>query len=68
MNAFIITNDKFRDFLAKQKEEKSREQKWIKDHSISFTFNSDEFLPNPDSKLFNKFPYEEYKHYPLDSI
>ena len=28
------------------------EQKWIKAHSISYTFNKDEFLPNPDSKFW----------------
>jgi hypothetical protein len=67
-NGYIVTNDKFRDYLHKVKEDKLREQKWIKDHSISFTFNTDEFLPNPDCKLFNKFPYEDYKHYSLDEI
>ena len=30
----------------------SKEQKWIKAHSVSYTFNKDEFLPNPDSKLW----------------
>lgn len=29
-----------------------KEQKWIKAHSVSYTFNKDEFLPNPDSKLW----------------
>ena len=68
-NAFIVTNDKFRDFVLKSKDDKVKEQRWIKDHSISFTFNTDEFLPNPDSKIFSRFaPYEEYKSYPLEDI
>ena len=45
-----------------------KEQAWIKQHSISFTFTKDEFLPNPDSNIFTKFPYGSYKQYaPLDS-
>jgi len=69
-NAFIVTNDKFRDYIAKQEgsPEKIKERKWIRDHSISYTFNSNEFLPNPDSKIFHRYPYEEYKHYPLDEL
>ncbi len=69
-NAFIVTNDKFRDFIEKQlgNQEKLKERKWIKDHSISYTFNDVEFLPNPDSKIFYKFQYEEYRHYPLDIL
>ena len=65
-----MTNDKFRDYIAKQEgsPEKGKERKWIKDHSISYTFNTNEFLPNPDSKIFNKYAYQEYKHYPLDEI
>jgi hypothetical protein len=70
-NAFIVTNDKFRDFILKQpnSEDRLKEQRWVKDHSISFTFNGDEFLPNPDSKLFNKHAsYETYKNFPLEEI
>ena len=65
-----MTNDKFRDFIEKQlgNQEKLKERKWIKDHSISYTFNDVEFLPNPDSKIFYKFQYEEYRHYPLDIL
>lgn len=48
--------------------DKVKEQKWVKDHSISFAFNADEFLPNPDSKLFHKFDLEEYKHFPLEEM
>lgn len=65
-NAYMVTNDKFRDYVAKS-EDKKKEQRWIKDHSISFTFNGDEFLPNPDSMIFSRYsPYEEYKSYPLE--
>jgi len=65
-HGYLVTNDKYRDFLEKSKDPKDK--RWIKDHSISFTFKADEFLPNPDCKLFQRFPYEEYKHYPLDQI
>ena len=73
-NAFIVTNDKFRDYLAKLQMTPSknepdaikREYAWLKQHSISFAFNEDEFLPNPDSKLFSKFTYETYKSFPLE--
>ena len=72
-NAFIVTNDKFRDYLRKielqpsanQPEALAREKAWIKQHSISFTFRTDEFLPNPDSKLFQKYAYQGYRTYPL---
>jgi hypothetical protein len=69
-NGYLVTNDKFRDYLEKQtsKEDKAREQRWVKDHSISFTFNGDEFLPNPDCKLFQRYQYAEYKHFPLDQM
>lgn len=65
-----MTNDKFRDYIQKQEgnPEKSKERKWINEHSVSYTFNHDEFMPNPDSKLFHKFDIDEYKHYPLDDI
>jgi len=70
-NAFIVTNDKFRDYLRKievnpsmnDQEVTKRERAWIQQHSISFAFNEDEFLPNPDSKLFSKFKIEDYKSY-----
>ena len=111
-NAFMVTNDKFRDYIDamhqnlhdqdhlqetqggskknspnKQKKSKKsvnpqdeqkyfdkseikREQVWIKSHSISYTFNKDEFLPNPDCKLWQqKFcVYNEYRNYPLDLL
>lgn len=73
MNAFIVTNDKFRDYHRKievqpstnQPEALKREKAWIKQHTISFTFREDEFMPNPDSKLFQKYAYQTYKSYPL---
>jgi len=43
-----------------------KEKIWIKAHSISFAFNGDEFLPNPDSKLFEAYPHDQYKVYPFD--
>ncbi len=70
-NAFIVTNDKFRDYVQKKAEtdDRLKEQRWVKDHSISFAFNGDEFLPNPDSKLFSKHvSYDAYKQFPLEEI
>ena len=73
-NAFIVTNDNYRDYLQKihitptknSHDQITRERAWIRQHSISFAFNEDEFLPNPDSKLFGKYAYETYKSYPLE--
>lgn len=48
--------------------QKGKERKWINDHSISYTFHGDVFLPNPDSKLFEIFSYDGYKNYPLDEL
>ena len=69
-NAFIVTNDKFRDFVDKQVGTplKVKERKWIKDKSISFTFYTDSFMPNPDSPLFHLFPMKDYEVYPLDQL
>ena len=90
MNAYMVTNDKFRDYIdqitknvlnpdgdssSKKKQvgqtiviDRSQiktEQKWIKSHSISYTFNKDEFLPNPDSKFWLELDYKlsDYKNY-----
>ena len=48
--------------------ELKNEEKWIKGHSVSYTFNKDEFLPNPDSKFWQlkNCNYEHYRNYPLD--
>jgi hypothetical protein len=64
-----VTNDKFRDYLQKlelnpatnDSEAVKRDRAWIKQHCISFAFKGDQFLPNPDSKLFTRFPFETYK-------
>lgn len=52
-HACIVTNDRFNDNIDKQDTERERAQtrKFIRDHSISFTFVRDEFLPNPDFKF-----------------
>ena len=97
LNAFIITNDKFRDYIdaisekvlgtsEAQPKEKSKkggkksnspildkqdikkEQQWIRSHSVSYSFNKDEFLPNPDSGIWQKCKYDEYRNYTLDLI
>jgi len=67
---FIVTNDKFRDYLQKfdGTPDKKREAEWIKGHCISFAFNKDRFLPYPDSQLFDTFNYDAYKEYPLDEL
>ena len=63
-DAFIVTNDRFRDYLEGQKAKSGgdsenadmtgyrAEEKWLKSHLVSYTFRADEFLPNPDSKLW----------------
>lgn len=43
-NATIITNDRYWDHIEKDRSL----QAWIREHSCSFTFAGDEFLPNPD--------------------
>ncbi len=71
-----MTNDKFRDYIKKletnpntnEAESIKKEKAWLQQHCVSFTFKSDEFLPNPDSKLFSKFHYETYKQIKLDEI
>jgi hypothetical protein len=35
---------------------------WIKEKCISFTFNKDEFLPNPDAAFFREFNITEYSN------
>lgn len=49
-NACIVTNDRYNDHIDKQpsEREKATTRKFIRDHSISFTFIRDEFMPNPD--------------------
>ena len=74
-NAFIVTNDKFGDYLRKLKinpnsndqDSIKRERNWLKQHTVTFTFKGDEFLTNPDSKLYRKFNYASYKTFELDA-
>ena len=53
-----------------EKSEIKNEEKWVKSHSVSYTFNKDEFLPNPDSKLWQQklCDFEKYRNYPLDVL
>lgn len=55
-NGVIVTNDRYWDHVDKQREEKGERarkeaRKWIRDHTMSFTFVRDEFLPNPNFKF-----------------
>ena len=63
-DAFIVTNDLFRDYIEgiKDKTKKETERKWRDVKCISFTFNGDEFLPNPDAPFFKDFNFnlQEY--------
>lgn len=61
-NAFIVTNDLFRDYVDKisDNRKKESEKMWIKDRRIGFTFHEDEFIPNPDSAFFAEFNLNEY--------
>lgn len=47
-SGYIVTNDMFRDYINKA-ENKEEATKWVREHTISFTFVGDEFLPNPES-------------------
>ena len=60
---FIVSNDLFRDYIAKFYKRKSQlmsdkvqinelvetEKRWLRDHVVSYTFIIEEFQPNPDS-------------------
>ena len=64
--AFIVSNDLFRDHIAHFFKRKSQtvqdksvvnqmmdlEKRWLREHTVSYTFVVDEFQPNPDSALF----------------
>ncbi|CAN0204881.1 unnamed protein product [Ectocarpus fasciculatus] len=47
---YVVTNDLYRDHVkgieGRKKADAAR--RWIKSHSISYTFVGDEFFPNPD--------------------
>lgn len=49
-SGYVVTNDLYRDHVkgieGRKKAEAAR--RWIKSHSISYTFVGDEFFPNPD--------------------
>ena len=61
-NAFVVSNDMFRDYIEniKDKAERETEKNWRDIYCISFTFNGDEFLPNPDAPFFKQFTYQDY--------
>jgi len=61
-NAYIVTNDLFRDYFENITDQRKRETEkmWVKEKCISFTFNKDEFIPNPDSSFFKEFSINEY--------
>lgn len=60
-DAYIVTNDRYRDHVDKQPEAaRPRVIRWLREHCISFTFVKDEFLPNPDFKFLPPpIPQEE---------
>ena len=59
-DAFIVSNDMFRDYIdnIKDKAERETERNWRDVKCISFTFNGDEFLPNPDAPFFKQFGFK----------
>jgi hypothetical protein len=61
-DSFIVTNDMYRDYLENIKDNRLRETErmWTKEKLISFTFNKDEFIPNPDSGFFKEYSNLEY--------
>lgn len=53
-DGYVVTNDMYRDHVERQdKKVKEETRKWLKAHSISYTFVGDEFLPNPDAAFAN---------------
>ena len=56
-DAFVVSNDLFRDYIdsIKDKTERETEKKWREIKCISFTFIGDEFMPNPDAAFFKQF-------------
>ncbi|MCQ2819163.1 MAG: hypothetical protein MJ252_18015 [archaeon] len=61
-NGFIVTNDLFRDYIQNIADEKKKETEriWVKEKCISYTFNQDEFIPNPDAAFFKEFDIKDY--------
>ena len=46
--AYIVTNDRFRDYIEKSGSNK-KEIEWLRQTLVSFAFSGDGFMPNPDS-------------------
>ena len=70
-DAFVVSNDLFRDYIdsIKDKTERETEKKWRDVKCISFTFVGDEFMPNPDAAFFKQFGYDlqEYNKNSINS-
>ena len=64
-DAFVVSNDMFRDYIEniKDKAERETERIWRDVKCISFTFNGDEFLPNPDAPFFKQFTFNYLEYY-----
>ena len=63
-DAFIVSNDMFRDYIdnIKEKVERETERNWRDVKCISYTFNGDEFLPNPDAPFFKQFGFNLHEY------
>lgn len=53
-NAYIVTNDKYRDYLEKATDKK-KEREWLKLCLVTFTFEGDNFLVNPDCDFSKRY-------------
>lgn len=49
-DACIVSNDRYWDWVQKQRDP-GPATRWIRTHTISFTFVRDEFVPNPDFRF-----------------
>ncbi|KAK3233456.1 hypothetical protein CYMTET_56248 [Cymbomonas tetramitiformis] len=45
---YIVTNDRYWDYIEKAGQARGEALQWIRSHCISFAFAGDEFMPNPD--------------------
>lgn len=55
--AYIVTNDRYWDHIARQPEDqRAGVTRWLREHCISFTFAKNEFLPNPDFAFLPAVP------------
>ncbi|KAG5177425.1 Zc3h12a-like ribonuclease NYN domain-containing protein [Tribonema minus] len=59
-NGCVVTNDQYRDHYAALQGAKKREaaRRWVKGHTISYTFVGDEFMPNPDFQFSGLYDCE----------